>query len=197
MLGAAAASCCRVCRAYCAVGTYKCPSSSSIFDCFKNYPAFKFITRRTAGGLKRQQQQLRRQGSTLAPLHTQTRAGRWTSFSPGSFVHGGRAKCHHKPSILQTHHELFPTHTRVMRHSPCGEAPQQRGSLTPQTQTRPNRLHTHTHPLMRLAHPRSPIPPLSTLTSRATHAHPTSPRSIGFCAIWDCISSSSSSHTGH
>jgi len=28
------------------------------------------------------------------------------------------------------------------------------------------------------------------LTSRATHAHPTSPRSIGFCAIWDCISSS-------
>jgi len=34
---------------------------------------------------------------------------------------------------------------------------------------------------------------LSTLTSRATHAHPTSPRSTGFCAIWDCISSSSSS----
>jgi len=39
----------------------------------------------------------------------------------------------------------------------------------------------------------SPIPPLSTLTSRATHAHPTSPRSTGFCDIWDCISSSSSS----
>jgi len=37
------------------------------------------------------------------------------------------------------------------------------------------------------------IPPLSTLTSRATHAHPTSPRSTGFCAKWDCISSSSSS----
>ena len=33
----------------------------------------------------------------------------------------------------------------------------------------------------------------STLTSRATHAHPTSPRSTGFCAVWDCISSSSSS----
>ena len=49
------------------------------------------------------------------------------------------------------------------------------------------------HPPKRLAHPRSPIPPLSTLTSRATHAHPTSPRSTGFCAIWDCISSSSSS----
>ena len=31
--------------------------------------------------------------------------------------------------------------------------------------------------------------PLSTLTSRATHAHPTSPRSTGFCAIWGCISS--------
>ena len=38
--------------------------------------------RRTAGGLRRQQQQLRRQGSALATLHTQTRAGRWTSFSP-------------------------------------------------------------------------------------------------------------------
>ena len=59
------------------------------------------------------------------------------------------------------------------------------------TQTRPNRLHTHTHPPKRLAHPRSPIPPLSALTSRATHAHPTSPRSTGFGAIWDCISSSS------
>jgi len=67
-----------------------------------------------------------------------------------------------------------------------------RTNPTPQTQTRPNRLHTHTHPPKRLAHPRSPIPPLLTLTSRATHAHPTSPRSTGFCAIWDCISSSSS-----
>ena len=76
-------------------------------------------------------------------------------------------------------------------HNPCGGAPQQRGPLTPQTQTRPNRLHNHTHPPKRLAHPRSPIPPLSTLTSRATHAHPTSLRSTGFCAIWDCISSSS------
>ena len=62
-----------------------------------------------------------------------------------------------------------------------------------QTQTRPNRLHTHTHPPKRLTHPRSPVPPLSTLTSRATHAHPTSPRSTGFYAIWDCISSDSSS----
>ena len=78
-------------------------------------------------------------------------------------------------------------------HNPCGGAPQQRGPLTPQTQTRPYRLHTYTHPPKRLAYPRLPIPPLSKLTSRATHAHPTSPRSNGFCAIWDCISSSSSS----
>ena len=35
--------------------------------------------------------------------------------------------------------------------------------------------------------------PVPTLTSRATHAHPTSPRSTGFCAILDCIRSSSSS----
>ena len=35
-----------------------------------------------------------------------------------------------------------------------------------------------------------------TLTSRATHAHPTSSRNTGFCAIWDCISSSSSSSSG-
>jgi len=27
--------------------------------------------------------------------------------------------------------------------------------------------------------------------TRATHAHPTSPRSTGFCVIWECISSSS------
>jgi len=39
--------------------------------------------------------------------------------------------------------------------------------------SRGHQLHTHTHPPKRLAHPRSPIPPLSTLTSRATHAHPT------------------------
>jgi len=29
------------------------------------------------------------------------------------------------------------------------------------------------------------------LVASATHAHPTSPRSTGFCAIWGCISSSS------
>ena len=73
-------------------------------------------------------------------------------------------------------------------------------TFPPNFQTRPThafrphaalRLHTHTHPPNRLAHPRSPIPPLSTLTSRATHAHPTSPRRTRFCAIWDCASSSS------
>ena len=37
---------------------------------------------------------------------------------------------------------------------------------------RPKMLHTHTHPSKRLAHPRSPIPPLSTLTSRAPHFTP-------------------------
>ena len=30
-------------------------------------------------------------------------------------VHGGRMKFHHKPSTLQTHHELFLAHTGVMR----------------------------------------------------------------------------------
>jgi len=64
------------------------------------------------------------------------------------------------------------------------------GVISYSPRTRPSRLHTHTHPPKRLAHPRSPIPPLSALTSRATHAHPTSPRSTGFCAIWGCISSS-------
>ena len=33
-------------------------------------------------------------------------------------------------------------------------------------------------------------------SARITRA-PTSPRSIGFCAIWDCISSSSSSSARH
>ena len=43
----------------------------------------------------------------------------------------------------------------------------------------------------RLQWGRSPIPPLSTLTSRATHAHPTSPLSTGLCATWACVSLSS------
>ena len=57
---------------------------------------------------------------------------------------------------------------------------------------------------MREAHAKSSMgssskaytPLLSTPTSRATHAHPTSPRSTGFCAIWGCISSSSLLRSG-
>ena len=91
----------------------------------KNHGAkWKVLT--TAPRGSQQQQQLRRQGSTLAPLYTQTRAGRWTSLSPGSCMGWGRMKCRHKPSILQTHHELFPTHTGVMR---CTAQPL-RGSTT-------------------------------------------------------------------
>ena len=67
------------------------------------------------------------------------------------------------------HHELFPT--------------------------RPNRLHTHTHPPKRLPHPRSPMPPLSTLAARATRARPLLPAAFtGFCAIWFRVGSSSSSN---
>jgi len=51
----------------------------------------------------------------------------------------------------------------------------------------------HRREIVGVQTPRTPaaMPPLSTLTSRATRAHPTSPRSTGFCALWDCISSSS------
>ena len=55
-------------------------------------------------------------------------------------------KYRNKPCSLQTYHDLFPP--------------------------RPNQLHTHTHSPKRLAHPRSPMPPLSALTARATHALP-------------------------
>jgi len=130
--------------------------------------------------------------STLAPLHTQTRAGRWTSFSPGSCMGVERNATTNQVSSkhIMNCFQHIPESCGAL-HNPCVGAPQQRGPLTPQTQTNPNRLHTHTHPPERLAHPRLPIPPLSTLTSRATHAHPTSPHSTGFCGIWDCISSSS------
>ena len=46
-------------------------------------------------------------------------------------------------------------------------------SIIPKTRRKPKVTHFHI----------SPMPPLSALTSRATHAHPTSPRSTGFCAI--------------
>ena len=38
--------------------------------------------------------------------------------------------------------------------------------------------HNHTHPPKRLAHPRSPMPPLSTLTAHATHARPLHPATL-------------------
>ena len=109
-------------------------------------------------------------------------------------VHGGRMKCHRQPGILQTHHELFPAHTGVMRclaHSLGGAPQQSHKPSSPQTHhelfpTRPNRLHTHTHSPKRLAHPRSPVSPLSTLTARATHArqlHPAALASVLYGAV--------------
>ena len=121
-------------------------------------------------------------------------------------------KCRHKPSILQAHHKLFqhiPESCGAL-HSPCGGAPQQRGPLTPQTQTRPNRLHTHTHSPTQapctpaLAHTSSLDTDL-TRNTRAPHFTPqhwlrtrTRTNTIPYgteasaaCAIWDCISSSS------
>ena len=57
-----------------------------------------------------------------------------------------------------------------------------RGSTTTKrasdSTTRPNRLHNHTHSPRGLAHPRSPMPPLSTLTARATHALPLHPAAL-------------------
>ena len=41
--------------------------------------------------------------------------------------------------------------------------------------------------------PRLPEPPTHDLTYTRNARASTSPRSIGFCVIWDCISSSSSS----
>ena len=87
-------------------------------------------------------------------------------------------KCRHKPGSLQTHHELLPTNSGVMR---CLAQPL-RGSTTTKRAsdptTRPNRLHTHTYSPKRLAHPRSPMLPLSTLTARATHALPLHPAAL-------------------
>ena len=81
-------------------------------------------------------------------------------------------KCRHKPGGLQTHHELLPTSTGAMR---CLAQPL-RGSTTTKkasdSTARLNRLHTHTYSPKRLAHPRSPMPPLSALTTRAAHVRP-------------------------
>ena len=122
-------------------------------------------------------QQLRRQGSTLGPCVYAD--PNWTlALLRPRVVHGGRKKCRHKPGSLQTHHELFPTNTGVMW---CLAQPL-RGSTTtkraPGSTTRLNRLHTHTHSPKRLAHPRSPMSSLSTLTARATHARPLLPSAL-------------------
>ena len=93
-------------------------------------------------------------------------------------VHVGRMKCRHKPSTAQTHHKLFPTNTGIMR---CFAQPLRGITTTKEasdSKTCPNRLHTHTHPPRRLAHPRSPMPPLLTLTARATHALPLHPAAL-------------------
>ena len=93
-------------------------------------------------------------------------------------VHGGIMKCRHKPRSFQKHHELFPTSTGVMR---CLAQPLQGYTTIKRASdptTRPYWLHTHTHLPRRLAHPRSPIPPLSTLTARATHARPLHPAAL-------------------
>ena len=93
-------------------------------------------------------------------------------------VQGGRKKCRHEPSIAQTHHELFSTHAGVMG---CPAQPL-RGSTTTKrafdSTTCPNRLQTHTHSPMRIAHPRPLMPLLSSLTARATHARPLHPASL-------------------
>ena len=81
-------------------------------------------------------------------------------------------------------------------HIPCGGAPQQRSPLTPQHALigfTPTPTHPSAAPCTpALAH----TSPLDTERKRSARA-PTSPRSTGLCAIWDCISSSSSSSRWH
>ena len=97
----------------------------------------------------------------------------------------------HKLNLLQTHHELFPTPTGVTRchcTTPRGGATKKKADPTTQ------------HALIGFKHPHLPQPsalhnrtcpcPLTSDRTRNARA-PTSPRSIGFCAIWESISSSS------
>ena len=70
--------------------------------------------RQAAGGLQRHQQ-LRRQGSTLAALALRRPVTRTRIPSSTQDVQGGGMKHCRKPNSLQFHHELFPTHTGVMR----------------------------------------------------------------------------------
>ena len=60
----------------------------------------------------------------------------------------------------------------------CRHKPSTTTKKAPDSATRPNRFHTHTHKPKRLAHPRSPMPPLSTLTAQATHARPLPPKAL-------------------
>ena len=76
-----------------------------------------------------------------------------------------RIRCSRQAQSSQSQVRKFPS--GYMEQAPAGEH-----HVAYDSTTRPNRLHTHTHSPKRLAHPRSPMPPLSTLTARATHAHP-------------------------
>jgi len=103
-------------------------------------------------------------------------------------VHGVNER-RHKPHILQTYYELFPTQTGVT--VPCITSSGEH--LT--SQTRPYRLQTPTLPHLpqpSTLYSRACSCPLASNRTRNARA-PTSPHSIGFCAIWESISSSSNS----
>jgi len=109
----------------------------------------------------------------LAHAATQTRAGRWNSSGLGSCMGGEmppQTKCPPKESRAVS--STYRGHGGGLQ-SPCGGALPQRRPPFDST-TRPNRLHTHTHihSPKRLAHPRSPIPPLSALAASAALARP-------------------------
>ena len=122
--------------------------------------------RRPHGGRKLPQTKRLRSKSTMALCSSTSRSTRRASAEAAYFssltlpiaaasgcVAARQQSCYSRSSRSPwRHHELFPT--------------------------RPNRLHTHTHSPRRLSHPRSPMPPLSTLTARATHARPLLPAAL-------------------
>jgi len=59
---------------------------------------------------------------------------------------------------------------RIFHQNPCGNMQGPLIRLEFASLKNAEQYHTHTHSPKRLAHPRSPMPPLSTLTARATHA---------------------------
>jgi len=75
--------------------------------------------------------------------------------------------------------------------------PESRGALRNPLGGAPRRLHTNTHPPKRLAHPRSPMPPLSSLTTCAyhtdTHARPLHPEALASVPYGIVLRRSSSS----